>query len=451
MVRFFVLLAACALTACGARKDKTDRATVDEKPQTPATAAEAARVIDFSTVPLLEGATPPWPRGVASLDYKAKANPKTAFEFHRKQLLASGWKELPNTSITEQSASATFARNHFLLSLSVFPSGQGEILVRLQNLGNIRPGNLPVPPGVKPVYVGDASAMYVTEAAVPATAAACQQLLVTQGWTPYGSAGDSVNYKKNAIRISATVSAAPAQGGKTMIAYSTEQLSVDIPAPTGAEDLRYTDQTQELSFETAAKQDAVVAFYRQALTPAKWEATLDHPIEIDDKNEVIFRNPSKDMLTLAMPARGPEGKTRVSVRYQSAREIAELDKKLKEEAPALRAAAEAKEKEESARFIAAHTLPKLAVALPADAAGVAISPGEIKFTVAHGKAKATVQVFQKQFQADGWKEDLSTLDPLAGAISVSKGNQRIAIDYTDTGVTPTEITVSAIGAELERK
>jgi hypothetical protein len=434
-----------AFSGCGSKNK------ADEPLQTPATVEQAVRTLDLSTVPLVEGAKRPWPRRVAGLNYTVKSNTRTAFEFHRKKLLADGWKELPNTSVTDQSASATFARSGFVVSLSAFPNGQGDILVSLQNLGNIKPGQLPLPPGAKPVYVGDASAMYVVETTVPATAEAVRALLLAKGWVPYGSAGDSVYYKQNAIQITATVSSAPAQGGKTMISYSGEQLSADIPAPADAEGLRYTDQTQELSFQSAQPQAAIVALYRQALAEAKWEATLDHTVDIDDTPTMIFRNPGKDMLTLGLRARGSGDKVRVSVRYQSAAEIAELDRKLKEQAPALRAAAEAKEKAEAARVAEANKPPpKLPITLPADAQDVEETKSEIKFTVGHGKAKAAAETLRKQFRDAGWKEDLATLDAMVGALSFSKDRQSLSVHYTDTGVMPSEVSVSAMGAELER-
>ena len=55
----------------------------------------------------------------------------------------------------------------------------------------MKPGQLPVPPNAKAVYVGDSTAMYETDAAVPATADAIRNLFVAQGWVPYGKAGDS--------------------------------------------------------------------------------------------------------------------------------------------------------------------------------------------------------------------------------------------------------------------
>jgi hypothetical protein len=434
------------LSGCGSKNK-----AADEPIQEPATAEQAARILDLSTVPLVDGAKPPWPRRVAGLSYAATSEVKNAFEFHRKTLTSQGWKELTGSSVTAQSASATFSKAGFTLSLSVYPNGQtGIVLISLQNHGNIKPGQLPVPPGTKPVYVGDMTAMYVTEAAVPATADACRKLLLAQGWVPFGGAGDSAYYKRNAIQVTATVSVAPAQGGKTMISYSRELLSADLPAPSDAEELRYIDPTLELSFETSATKEAVVAFYRKTLATTKWEPTLDHLVEIDGKDEMIFRNPAKDMLTLAFSS-NRRGKIPVSLQFQSAAEIAELDRRIKEEAPARRVAAETERAKEQARETeASKPLPKVAVTLPAEAKGVEATKDEIKFTVANGKAKAMAEAFRKQFLEAGWKEDLATLDAMAGALSFTKDNQHLTISYTDTGVMPAEISLSTMGAELER-
>jgi hypothetical protein len=284
---------------------------------------------------------------------------------------------------------------------------------------------------------------------VLATADAIRNLFVAQGWVPYGKAADSDYFKKNAILATSTVSSAPAQGGKTMIQYSNQLISSDIPAPQGVDDLRYVDEPPELMFATANK-DAVVEFYRKALNATGWKSTMEKMVDVDEKPTMIFRNPGKDMLTLSVPYNYGGGKLGVSVRFQSAAEIAELDRKIKEEAPKLRALAEAKAAREAAELAERNKVPKVAVTLPADAKDVKQSKDEIKFTVAKGKAKAAVESLRKQFRDAGWKEDVASLSAMAGAVSFSKeGGQDLTIDYTDTGVMPTEVTVSVMRGELE--
>src|SRR6266404_7428294 len=183
------LLSSCALlwiAGCGKK---------EEAPafKDPVTVEQAATVLDLSKFPLVDGAKTSWPRGVASLSYEGPGDVKPAFEFQRKKLSELGWRELPNSSVNEQAASAMFSKKGFLVSVSVFPRTPGTMSIFIQNHGNVAPGKLPRPSGTKPVYVGDGSAMYVTDAAVEATADECRKLLLADGWISYGAAGDTVD------------------------------------------------------------------------------------------------------------------------------------------------------------------------------------------------------------------------------------------------------------------
>jgi hypothetical protein len=437
------------LFGCGPKNQAADDATSADAIKTPATVEQAARVLDLSTFPMMDGAKPAGSRQVANLSYLATGDVKTAFEFNRKALVAQGWKELKDSSVTDQSASATFARNGFLVFVSVSPHDNGTSYVRLLNQGNVKPAKLPVPAGAKPVYVGDSTAMYTTDAAVSATAGACRDVFVAQGWIPYGDVPDSAVFKKNAILATAYISSAPAQGGKTSIQYSTQLISADIPAPPNVEELRYVDEPPELTFQTTQNQDAVAESLRKSLASAGWKSTMDKLIDVDEKPTMIFRNPAKDMLTLSMWG-GPNNNVLCSVRFQSAAEIAELDRRIKEEAPKLRAAAEAKAAKEAAELAERNKVPKVAVTLPSDAKDVKQTKDEIKFTLGKGKAKAAVELFRTQFREAGWKEDVASMEGMAGTVHVSKENgPSVTITYSDTGFMPTEISVSAFRAELE--
>jgi uncharacterized glyoxalase superfamily protein PhnB len=400
----------------------------------------------------MDGARSAESRHVANLSYVAPGDPKKALEFHRKAFGAQGWKELANSTISDESASAMFSRDGFVVSLSVIPFEATGVSVRLQNLGNVKPGKLPVPPDAKPVYVGEPTAMYSTDAALPATADACRNLFVAQGWTPYGKAGDSDFFKQNAILATATVSSAPAQGGKSMIQYSNQLISADIPAPPNVEDLRYVDEPPELTFATT-NQAAVVDFYRKTLAAAGWKSTMDKMVDVDEKPTMIFRNPAKEMITLAVPYDYGSGKLGVSVRFQSATELAERDRKMKEMAPRLRAEAEAKaakEAKEAAELAEKNKPPKVAVTLPAGAKDVKQTNDSIKFTLGKGKAKAAIESLRGQFRDAGWKEEHASMAAMAGTLSFSKeGGGSVTVTYSDTGFMPTEISLSAFRAELE--
>jgi len=228
-------------------------------------------------------------------------------------------------------------------------------------------------------------------------------------------------------------------------------MSADLPAPPDAADLRYMEQTRELSFETTANREAVVDFYKRTLAKVKWAPTLEHTVQIADKDEMIFRNPGKDMLTLAMPP-AREGKLSVSLQYQSAAEITELDRRLKEHEPEIRAKAKAQQEEEDRRWEEEHhpkPLPKVAVTLPAEISGLEQTKDEIKFNVGKGRAKAVVETWRRQFRDGGWKENIATVDAMTGVVSLPKENQSLTINYTDTGVMPAEVSLSAMRVEIE--
>jgi hypothetical protein len=95
-------------------------------------------------------------------------------------------------------------------------------------------------------------------------------------------------------------------------------------------------------------------------------------------------------------------------------------------------------------------VPKVAVTLPADAKVVKQTNDSIKFTVGKGKAKAAVEFFRKQFRDAGWKEKFASMAGLSGAASFSKEDgQSVTVTYTDTPISPSEVSLSAFRAELE--
>src|SRR5262249_59204832 len=124
------ILVACAvgcLFGCGAKKGAAENTDSTDAIKTPATVEQAARVLDLSTFPLPDGAKPLESRHVANLSYLVPGDVKTAFEFNRKALVAQGWKELPDSSVTGEYASAMFSRNGFVIYVSISPHGDAAL------------------------------------------------------------------------------------------------------------------------------------------------------------------------------------------------------------------------------------------------------------------------------------------------------------------------------------
>src|SRR6266481_3386601 len=157
MEKIFVACALGCVFACGAKKGAADETDSADAIKTPATVEQAARVLDLSTFPLMDGAKPLESPQVANLFYLATGDVKTAFDFNRKAFVAKGWKELTTNGM--------FSRIGLVFFVSVTPNGVGIVQVKLHYQGKVNHVKLPVPPNAILVYVGDSTAMYETAAA----------------------------------------------------------------------------------------------------------------------------------------------------------------------------------------------------------------------------------------------------------------------------------------------
>jgi hypothetical protein len=411
--------------------------TVVAAEKTAPTVAEALKIFDPAKVPLLKDAEPTRLL-VGGFTYQAAGTPQAAFRDYQKILGQWKWKELPDSYVSEMTCSGTFSQADYLLSVSIFPAGKADkVMVSLHNHSNLNLKKLPVPKGAKPLYSIPLSEALVTEQPREAAAAEVSKLLRVQHWEPYGSAGDVLFFKQQAVRLSAHVAIAPAQGNKTVITYSAEQMSADLPAPAEAIGLQYADSTTNLMFDVASDEVTMVKFYNEVLGKQGWKPTLDKPILIGLLDTVIYRNPAKELLELGMQS--VDDKLRVSLIYRSAAEEAELE-------AGAQAAIEAKKN--AAKN--APQLGQLAIELPDEAKNLKATKKKIEFNLADGKSKPYAESLLKTLKAAGWKDKSTKLEKQYGLVLLENGERDLTISYVETGVIPAEFTISAHGVELEQ-
>ena len=84
MKKIFAVCALACFLGCGAKKGSAEDTTSADAIKTPATVEQAAKILDLSTFPLMDGAKSAESRHVANLSYVARGDPKKALEFHRK-------------------------------------------------------------------------------------------------------------------------------------------------------------------------------------------------------------------------------------------------------------------------------------------------------------------------------------------------------------------------------
>jgi hypothetical protein len=286
----------------------------------PATVTQAAKLIELTTWPLVEGADEPQCRHATCLTYTATGKVPAIFALVKKQLTDQKWKPLPDAQATDQMASATFGRDGFLLTVSVYSAGTpGKVVSAISNLGNVALDKLPVPGKSQLLFPGAAGAAFVTDLPADKALEECRKLLLAKGWEPYGSAPETLVLKQNAMRLTARVTPAAGQAGKAMISYSAAMMSADLPAPADAASPQYNEVTKELKFDSPASQKEIVDFYRRALAKQGWKATTERPVDIDPKSLLVFTRSDHDLVFLEM--HDIEGQTHVLLRHQTATEF----------------------------------------------------------------------------------------------------------------------------------
>jgi hypothetical protein len=407
----------------------------------PATPEEAAKVLDLRTIPLLDGGMVSSHRTLGMLMYEVKGTPQGAFDFHKQQLVKLGFQELPGGYSDKSNSSGNFTKDGFHVRASTYevtgdPKKAGWSNVTLVNDGNVPLEKLPVPPGVKPFHPQSYRAAWTTAAKPAEAAAACRKLLIAAGWEPYGKGGADMQYfKQNAIKLQVWISTPPGAEGKTLIQYDTELWQVDLPAPEGTEDPRYTDFQKTLRFDSPQDQtDAILAFYQERLPKLGWKATTEKPI-VDDRDKsrfVVYRNARKEMLSLDLTQF--TGIVRVELSHQTAAEVAEADRLAKAQA-------------ELAKQKLAKQNMKVNVAVPLPAKAENLEQDEenlFEFTLATGSGPATLETFRKHFRKQGWTEEKGAeFDENTGNLEFKKDEASLRLSYFDTGVTEAEIRVSA--------
>ncbi|MCA9005754.1 MAG: hypothetical protein KDA70_10835 [Planctomycetaceae bacterium] len=405
------------------------------KPVTPATVAEAEKVLDLETFPLPAGTKMQSPRRMAALSYSVDGPLKDILDFNVQELTKRGWKEVAGTRREGPYTGADFTNGDFHLNLSVMqPAPNMPVSVTFARYGNVALTSLPVPAGAKQLYAFPATVMYTTEAPVEKTTEQCRDLMLKAGWTPYGSAGTTAYYRQNAVLVLANVMSAPGQGGKTAITYTSNLLSLDLPAFPEAIDFRYTDMTTEISFDTNASPREVTDFYRKELASAGWKATTDEPVAIEWKKLTIFRKPDQEMITVTTS--DFEGRTRVRIDYQTAAEVAEEELRAYMEAG--RKATYRKGEKPEIKLVTADSL-----AVQQD------QPYTVKMQVKRGTANAVATAVVEALTAAGWSGKTPADAPVFRTWMLQKGEAQIWVIATEP--TKADSWVAVIGAGVTFK
>jgi hypothetical protein len=287
----------------------------------PTTVADAAKRLDLSAFPPAGKVKEAFHGTIAQLVYETEGAIAVVFEQIKQELNKRGWQPLPDGTITDEYASATFANGDSHVSVSVMPgSDPGTCRTTIVQHGNRVLGDLPLPAGAKELFVGPISAMYTIPQAVDQAWTDYDQQLRSAGWIPYGDAVVQRFYKRNALRLTVMITSAPAQNDQTMVQLSTELMSADLPVPPEADQVQYSDSPTQVTFRDPRKVDDMLKTYGPQLTAIGWKATTEQPIKERFEQFQIFRNAAGEMLELELRPLGDDG-TRVSAHFSTAKDV----------------------------------------------------------------------------------------------------------------------------------
>jgi hypothetical protein len=330
-------LIAIASTGCGGNDAQATATPLPElsgvpAATTPATLAEARRVLDLSQLQLPQGAEVTASATSAATGFKTSTAIEATFAGQRAALEGSGWSLVGDAQIYPQSASGVFRNSGYVLSLTVMPDGAGS-MVQMQHHGNVDLATLTPPEGVNVRFAQAISAIWETAAATDVAASALRDSLLAAGWEEYGEAGPMRYFRRNAVRLSTMTSAGP--DGKTMHNLGVELLSAQIPMPAAASRADFDGSAQSLRVHHAGPIATLVQAYSSQLAADGWKTSIEAPIEDEGKQVMTWRNAADDMLMLTFAA--PQGEAaNVVISYQSKAQLDAMNARLDAQAEAWR-------------------------------------------------------------------------------------------------------------------
>jgi len=331
----FVCSASLFLFACGCSESAPSPGDAQARsgPATEATVASEPpfEMLDLETFDRLPDAKPPIMRSATMLMYEAPGKAVECFVVLKEKLAAAHWREIPggNQSAEYDSANGFFRRGNHALTLSLHTGREPDtVSVTMQHHGDLDFAKLPLPKDADSVYRFPHTAGYVTAASVEETTKGFGDAMAVAGWTVLESSPGSTTYQREKQAVQVAISAAPAQGGKTMIQLTPQLLPVDLPVPPRAEGVRFSHQPVGLTFQYPGDGDEVAKFYQTELPRRGWTPTTESLVKNENDAFQIYRNDEKALTELKVETRGD--RTHAKLEYQSPTVFAENEKRFEE-------------------------------------------------------------------------------------------------------------------------
>ncbi|MEW5958215.1 MAG: hypothetical protein AB1801_10855 [Chloroflexota bacterium] len=409
------------------------------------TVRQAAQLLDLRAGSLPEGAELVGQAEIGLLNYQTPLEVAAVVDYYRPHLADQGWQEDSASGYADDATAALyFSREGFWLSLSASKMSEGNTTVTLMQHGNVNLADLPQMADAEAGFAAPNTLIYFSPGSVGDVARFIRSELAALGWHEYSrpnsvsvDSADSQTraFIQNGVELTAFISVAPAQDGKTSVQYSSSLLPLDLPIADPADNLEFDKAQLYLSYKTPAGLESLVEFYRQAWVELGWTELPDAAVIDTDEAALVFTN-EREQLALALNVTQANGQSTVTLQAPDAAVLADSP------------APTATETETEAESMPVVDLPDFPI--PDKAQEIAYDPdtAELSFT-SPSDVNMVVEFYRQALSQQGWQEDkdFAVVTDTFASVDFSQGDDRLTLTLFDlSGSTEATLDLSGVSS-----
>lgn len=312
----------------------------------PASRAEAIAIIDLTKIPLLPEASK-LTFDPTNIEFVAPTTVEASLKFYTDVFRQAGWQEHTAENVrylAKDYGQTLFTKHGYLLSFFVDcrdrPDGTGAVLLR--NFGNVDARSLPHPPGATIVYAIPSTKIYNVTDDLKTTSKNVRQEMTSRGWTEFktplalemsSDAWMPLTFVQNGVELTAGVSPAYQQAGKTSVNFAVRMLLKEPLLLPGAKDVVFDERAGSLACVVPQPMAETIELTLPRLSREGWTLDRDLANVRVDGVKKLYKRGAEELLLVDML--GFPQASIVSIRELTAADLAMIEKKLAAEAEKL--------------------------------------------------------------------------------------------------------------------
>ncbi|MEM7345114.1 MAG: hypothetical protein AAF485_12790 [Chloroflexota bacterium] len=282
----------------------------------PTTVKAAAELVDFRTLPMMDGAILYQDPEVGYMFYEVSASLEDVVEFQTAQLTDMGWTEDENVrNVDAEWGFLEFDNQDFRLSLSLSET-DGLTAIQMFNHSNVDARLLPQFSGAEAVDLSSPSNfLYFATSDIDAVVDFTESELANLGWQayefPFSSSTDDpdfkvMEFKQNGVGLTAFITTSAFEDDEVSVQYSVLLLPLDLPVLADPVNLEMDADAMYpyLSYQTSETMEDTLRFYEQEMATLDWASTDDGQTSADYTARIFGNDAEQVSLLLELTPAG---------------------------------------------------------------------------------------------------------------------------------------------------